>query len=211
MYTLLIQISSQNCAFWFPSSNFDFLLQLLPIPRPLQWILTKPTSPVYATTLILKKQVHSSLEAKHDLSSTSSHPPATFPLSIDQVEALFDTPVPTTTPFPSHMLYLGMSARLDSGATQCHFSSLDLSITHSSTNHSGTVDSFIDSQFALTQDFLLFSLWRLLILSLFDSSTAYQRIIIQSTTLDVKLGWTDFCSPLWLDFSCPRILVVTPT
>ena len=118
MYALLIQISSQNLAFdSLPPSNFDFLLQLLPVPRPLQWIWTKSTGPVHATTLILKKQVHSPLEAKHDPSSISSHSPATFPSSTDQVEALLDAPAPTTTS-PSPTLYLGASAGLDSAPSR---------------------------------------------------------------------------------------------
>ena len=145
MYASLIHISGQNLAFGSLPSTFDFLLQLLPVPRPLQWILTKPTSSVSATTLILKKQVHSSLEAKHDLSLTSSHPPATSPSSTDQVEALFDAPAPTPTPSPSPTLYLGASAGLDSQLSTPFL--LSRPQHYSTTNDSGAFDSFVDSRF----------------------------------------------------------------
>ena len=157
------------------------------------------------TPLILKKQVDSSLEAKHDPSSTSCHPPAIFPSSTDQVEALLDAPAPTTTPSPSPTLYLGASAGLDSASTREQLSTpfhffppQDYSFIYERLRRLLIDPRFAFAQFALLQGSLLFNLRRPLILSLFDSSTASQRINIRSTTLDVMLGQTDFCPLLWL-------------
>ena len=189
---------------------------ILPAPRSVQ---PKTTRPVSATTFIPKKQVHGSLEAKHDPSSTSSHPPTATPSSTNQVEDSFDGPAcfAYAVSWRTHHYYrvrrVGFCP-LRGSNPQRQLSSLALGINHSCTNDSGPFYSFIDS---IRSRSSLFNLQRPLVLSLFDGSAVFQGPIAQSTTLDVEFPngtnrKSDFCSPSGpSDIGHPGILVVTLT